>query len=161
MGDRTPAPRRVAHLLGPLWAVAAAVALLTAACGSGTGQASASDARSGAFLFANNCARCHGQNGTGGTAPTLNSKEFLTKADDLTIKNTVKVGLAGTQMPAWGRDFGGPFSDKQVNEILAYLRSLTPNAPSVPNWRAGNPSGTSTTAGPSVGASSTTSSSTP
>jgi mono/diheme cytochrome c family protein len=111
---------------------------LLAACGSGkpSAAAQAAQARVGATLFAANCARCHGPNGTGGSGPVLNSKEFL-RADDLTIKNTVRVGLAGTAMPAWGKQFGGPFDDKQIAELLAYLRSLAPSAPSVPNWRQG------------------------
>jgi len=132
-------------------AVAAAVAaLLLTACQGGGSRAA--DVKAGLVIFANNCARCHGQDGTGGTAPTLNSKEFLTTADDLTIKNTVKVGLAGTRMPAWGKEFGGPMTDKQIDQITAYLRSLEHSAPSVPNWRQGKTGAaagtTSTTATP-------------
>src|SRR6266545_1524632 len=67
-------------------------------------------ARLGEGLFANNCAACHGRAATGGSAPTLNSKQFLTST-----------------------------SDEQIRQLIAYLRSLEPNAPSVPNWRQGKP----------------------
>jgi Cytochrome c len=36
----------------------------------------------GSGLFANNCAACHGRAGIGGSAPTLNSKQFLTSTSD-------------------------------------------------------------------------------
>jgi thymidylate synthase (FAD) len=46
---------------------------------------------SGATLFATNCASCHGQSATGGEAPTLNSKEFLSQTSDAQASVTVRV----------------------------------------------------------------------
>ena len=40
-------------------------------------------------------------------------------------------------MPAWSLDYGGTLTDEQVTQIVTYLRSLEPNAPSVPDWRSG------------------------
>jgi mono/diheme cytochrome c family protein len=133
--------------LGPVRAAALAAAIAVAGFAAGAAGAAcgkdkpntAAQAKAGAGLFAANCATCHGANATGGTGPVLNSRQFLTTADDLTIKNTVRVGLAGTPMRPWGKEFGGPFDDKQIGQITAYLRSLEPNAPSVPNWRQGKP----------------------
>ncbi|MCL1693081.1 MAG: cytochrome c, partial [Actinomycetia bacterium] len=36
----------------------------------------------GTDLYELNCASCHGADGAGGVGPALNSKEFLTAADD-------------------------------------------------------------------------------
>jgi mono/diheme cytochrome c family protein len=142
--------------------VAAALALATSACGSSKPSkgAQANRVNQGAALFAANCAACHGPDATGGTAPTLNSKQFLTTADDLTIKNTVRVGLAGTAMRSWGKDLGGPFDDKQIAAIVAYLRSLEPTAPDAPNWRQGKAGGGTSTS-TSISSTSTSSTATP
>jgi cytochrome c oxidase cbb3-type subunit 3 len=140
-------------------ALSAAVALATTGCGSRKPN-KAVQVKQGAALFAANCAACHGTDATGGTAPTLNSKQFLTTADDLTIKNTVRVGLAGTAMRSWSKDLGGPFDDKQIETIVAYLRSLEPTAPDAPDWRQGKAGAASTSTSTSTTTSSSTTSST-
>ena len=92
----------------------------------------------GTELFATNCSSCHGKDATGGSAPVLNAKEFLQSTTDDQIRALVAGGISGTDMPAWSLEFGGTLTDEQVRQITTYLRSLEPNAPSVPNWRAGS-----------------------
>ena len=94
----------------------------------------------GTTLFANNCATCHGKGAVGGSAPVLNSKEFLKNTTDAQIKALIAGGVSGTDMPSWSLDFGGTLTDEQVTQITTYLRSLEPDAPSVPNWRQGRAS---------------------
>ena len=90
----------------------------------------------GEKIFATSCAQCHGKNGTGGgSAPTLNSKQFLKNTTDEQIFALVSGGVSGTEMPAWSLDYGGTFTAEQVRQVTTYLRSLEPNAPSVPGWR--------------------------
>ena len=92
----------------------------------------------GRTLFAANCAQCHGSEGTGGgSAPTLNSSQFLKSTADNQIVALVSGGVSGTEMPAWSLDYGGTFTDEQVRQVVTYLRSLEPQAPSVPTWRQG------------------------
>ena len=92
----------------------------------------------GKQLFANNCAECHGDNGSGGgSAPTLYSKEFLTNASDEQIHALISGGVSGTEMSAWSLDFGGTMTDEQVRQLVTYLRSLEKHAPSIPDWRTG------------------------
>jgi mono/diheme cytochrome c family protein len=98
-------------------------------------------ARIGAHLFEQNCATCHGKNAVGDTAPTLNAKEFLTSTSDDQIRLLVSGGVSGTDMSAWSLDYGGSFTDEQVRQIVAYLRRLEPDAPSVPDWRSGGSAG--------------------
>lgn len=123
-------------------ALAALAALAVAACGGGgSEEPSAADVAAGKDLFAANCAQCHGAEGTGGSGPVLKAKEFLEDMSEEQLANKIDVGIPGTAMVGWGRDFGGPFSDKQVDQVAAYLLSLKDTAPSVPNRRApaGNP----------------------
>ena len=89
-------------------------------------------------IFSANCAQCHGNNAAGGgSAPTLNSSQFLKNTSDAQIFALVTGGVSGTAMPAWSLDYGGTFTDEQVRQVATYLRSLEPRAPSVPGWRQG------------------------
>jgi mono/diheme cytochrome c family protein len=92
----------------------------------------------GKKLFADNCAECHGDNGTGGgSAPTLDSKEFLAKTSDAQIQALIGAGVSGSDMPAWGLDYGGTMTDEQVRQMVTFLRSREAKAPSIPDWRTG------------------------
>ena len=96
----------------------------------------------GKNLFATSCAECHGENGAGGgDAPTLASKQFLSGTSDAQIHALVAGGVSGTEMSAYGLDFGGTLTDEQVTQIVDYLRSLEHKALSVPDWRAGAQAG--------------------
>jgi len=97
----------------------------------------------GRQIFATSCAECHGKNGVGGSGPTLNAQQFLKDTTDEQIHLLIAGGISGTDMPAWSQDYGGTLTDEQVRQIVTYLRSLEPNAPSVPDWRQGH-SGTPT-----------------
>ena len=91
----------------------------------------------GSDLFAQSCAQCHGDQAIGGSAPTLNAQEFLASATDDQMQLIIQGGITGTAMSGWSIDFGGPITDEQILEIVTYLRSLEPDAPSVPDWRSG------------------------
>jgi mono/diheme cytochrome c family protein len=92
----------------------------------------------GTKLFSNNCSSCHGKGAVGGSAPVLYAKEFLKGSSDGQIMSLIAGGVPGTDMPAWGLEFGGTLTDEQVRQLTTYLRSLEPTAPSVPNWRSGH-----------------------
>ena len=90
----------------------------------------------GTQLFAVNCAQCHGKDASGGgSAPTLDSTQFLKSTSDDQIFALVSGGVSGTAMPAWSLDYGGTLTGEQVRQLITYLRSLEPRAPSVPAWR--------------------------
>ncbi|MGZ4694580.1 MAG: c-type cytochrome [Acidimicrobiales bacterium] len=91
----------------------------------------------GQQLFETNCSSCHGKGAVGGTAPVLNSKEFLKSASNGQIEHLIAGGVSGSDMPAWSLEFGGSMTDEQILQITTYLRSLEQNAPSVPTWRSG------------------------
>lgn len=91
----------------------------------------------GKQLFSTSCASCHGDNGVGGDSPTLNAREFLTATSDDQMRMIVAAGIPGTEMPTWDIALGGPLTDQQIQQVVAYMRSWEPDAPSVPNWRDG------------------------
>jgi mono/diheme cytochrome c family protein len=93
----------------------------------------------GRRLFVASCAECHGKQADGGSGPTLNAKEFLKTTTDAQMQLLISGGVSGSDMPAWSLDYGGTMTDEQVREVVTYLRSLEPHAPSVPGWREGKP----------------------
>jgi cytochrome c oxidase cbb3-type subunit 2 len=90
-------------------------------------------------LWGTNCASCHGTTGQGGTAPALNSQEFLTSVNDDQMHGIIAGGIPGTAMPAWLNDYGGPLTDEQIAALVTYIRSWEKDAPSVPDWRTPTP----------------------
>ena len=82
-----------------------------------------------------NCRNCHGENGEGVSAPTLNSQEFLQAASDEQTSLLISVGVPGTAMSAFGQDFAGPLTSEQVEAVTAFIRQWEDDAPEVPNWR--------------------------
>ena len=82
----------------------------------------------GERLFDITCTSCHGVDGYGSPmAPALNNALFLDSTSDAAIRQIIAMGVSGTVMPAWG----GRFSDAQMNDIVAYLRSLQATAPTI------------------------------
>jgi cbb3-type cytochrome c oxidase subunit III len=89
----------------------------------------------GAGTFATSCESCHGVRGTGGLAPAVGARDFLETADDVQIAALVTHGVPGTEMVAYGIDFGGPLTSTQIRAITSYLRSLEEDAATNPLWR--------------------------
>jgi mono/diheme cytochrome c family protein len=83
----------------------------------------------GRVLYGENCASCHGENGLGGVGPALNSRELLQSTVDEVFFGLTRIGIPGTLMPAWSQAFGGPFTDEQVSQIVAFIRAWEPDAP--------------------------------
>src|ERR1700739_793003 len=74
-------------------------------------------------LYQQNCAGCHGEQGSGGAAIALNSPVYLEIADDATIRRVTAHGVSGTAMPAFAQSSGGMLTDGQVDAIVAGIRS--------------------------------------
>lgn len=82
----------------------------------------------GAALFKKDCTLCHGDNGEGVSAPALNDKIFLNNTGDDRIFSTVSSGIPNTEMPAWNQSHGGPLTDEDVTQLVAFVRSWEPTA---------------------------------
>jgi mono/diheme cytochrome c family protein len=85
----------------------------------------------GQELYADNCATCHGTNGEGGMGPALNSRELLRSTMDETLAGLIRFGVPSSIMPAWGQAFGGPFTDEEVNQLVAHIRAWEATAPEI------------------------------
>ena len=83
----------------------------------------------GGVLFSEYCVMCHGQQGEGVDGPALNDSTFLASTADQTIFSLIASGVPGTEMPAWSQEHGGPFTDEQVRQLVAFVRAWEPNAP--------------------------------
>ena len=80
---------------------------------------SADTIASGANLFANNCAKCHGQNAVGkGSRPTLKSDRIAGTTDG-DIFWLLKNGNPYRGMPGWGA-----LPEQERWQLIAYVRSL-------------------------------------
>jgi mono/diheme cytochrome c family protein len=89
-----------------------------------------------------NCAGCHGNEGVGGQAPpfTLTDDEgefvasvtwrapalntVLLRFSKPELREILVYGRPGTPMPAWGVAGGGPLTDQQIDELIAYIDSI-------------------------------------
>ena len=87
------------------------------------------------------CTSCHGPAGVGGVknytllnangdfvaqvdwkAPALNTVLFRYSKDE--VKYILNYGRQNTPMPAWGAPGGGPLTDQQLDDVIAYLYSI-------------------------------------
>jgi cytochrome c oxidase cbb3-type subunit III len=75
------------------------------------------------FLYAKNCAACHGPEGKDGAAISLGDPLFLAIADDAVIRRIATTGVPGTPMPAFAASAGGMLTDKQIDAIVTGIRS--------------------------------------
>ena len=85
--------------------------------------------QAGQELFGENCNACHGQNGEGGVGPALNERTLLQSTKDEVFFGLIKTGVPGSLMPAWSQAFGGPFTDQQILQIVAFIRAWEATAP--------------------------------
>jgi cytochrome c oxidase cbb3-type subunit 3 len=105
-------------LSAPIAAAAFATALLAwSVPAAGAPQGRARELSTGKELFESNCSSCHGLDASGGLAPNI-QRMPATLGDEATAK-IIKGGVPGTGMPA----FAG-FTDAQINQIVAHLRTL-------------------------------------
>ncbi|MDE3090197.1 MAG: c-type cytochrome [Chloroflexota bacterium] len=111
--------------------VAALTLVLTTIGIFATAYAQGGDAAHGAQLFAQNCAVCHGDRAQGRVGATL-AKDFPGIRVDSLLKEIISNGVQGSVMPAWSKAKGGPMSDADVDDLVAFIRSLGHQAPTVP-----------------------------
>ncbi len=75
---------------------------------------------SGAELYKENCARCHGADGTGGKGPNLASEKRQAKWRESDVKLVNKITKGGMFMPS----FGKKLKAEEIKEIASYVRTL-------------------------------------
>ncbi len=86
------------------------------------------DARQGFLRYVLLCARCHGRRGEGVDAVALNNPRFLATASDGYIQYAISHGRTGTPM----RAFRDELEPQQIDDLVAFVRSLESAAPPYP-----------------------------
>ena len=137
----------VAFRGGPTWA---AVALLL---GLGCEPRDQTPVGRGARVFQRTCSGCHGADGRGvmrlglSKPPRdLTNAEFHASVSDDDLRRVIRVGK--NQMPA----FGGLMGDDDLNNVIAFIRTLPPGArpqpPAVPGPAPAPPASSATPESP-------------
>lgn len=87
----------------------------------------------GERIFSTTCVACHGENGSGGTGPALNSQQFLTSKTDEQVLQAITNGgwRPMSTMPA----FGDRLTTIELQALVEFIRAWEPTAPSVANPR--------------------------
>ncbi len=86
------------------------------------------DAKRGQQVYLAQCVKCHGDSTHRGTAPALHNPEFLAAASPAFLQHAIVNGRPPTPM----LPFGKTLRPEQIADILAYLKSLAPTAPTQP-----------------------------
>lgn len=99
-------------------------ALFGPKCGSC--HATPAENKSGQALYDAVCWFCHGTARQGNTAAPLGP---YPAAVDTEIGRLIAEGIAGTEMPAFGRDAGGPLTRAQIGSLVELLHTPLPEPP--------------------------------
>ena len=107
---------------------------------SARGNAPGSQVAEGAVAFERYCQLCHAKDATGyaaDNAPSLVSNTFLASAPNELIAAGIRMGRPGTAMAAYGKVRGGPLEEREIDALVAFLRSKGPSnhalPPALPN----------------------------
>jgi mono/diheme cytochrome c family protein len=84
----------------------------------------AASAALGAASYLLHCTGCHGVQGEGVDASPLRNSQFIQAGDDQNVFDTIANGRPDTEMPAWLPINGGPLTDAQIGDVVAYLHTL-------------------------------------
>jgi len=82
-------------------------------------------------LYSQNCAGCHGANGTHGAAPPLGDPVYLALVSDDTLRSVASKGRNGTAMSAFAQKEGGMLTEAQVDSIVRGIRQRWSNPSAV------------------------------
>jgi len=82
------------------------------------------DTAKGAAVYQTYCGRCHGTDGTGGSAGSIVDPNFLTMVSDQGLRTTVVVGRADLGKPDWRSNLPGrPMAEQEINDVVTWLVS--------------------------------------
>lgn len=89
---------------------------------------STGSATKGRQVYADHCQSCHGTAEQRSTAVHLANAMFLASASDAFLRAAIVRGRPGTPMEAWGAKLSPP----EIEDVVAYVRSLARAVPRVP-----------------------------
>jgi len=85
-----------------------------------------------AARYATYCALCHGLLGQGINGPALNNNPDVSKLTDDDLTRIISGGIADPNnpksllMPAWLQAYGGPLTEQDISDLVAFIRSSDP-----------------------------------
>ncbi|PWT76876.1 MAG: hypothetical protein C5B60_03585 [Chloroflexi bacterium] len=89
--------------------------------------------QTGAALYGQYCASCHGFLGQGINGPKLNNNPAISKFTNDDLTRIISGGIPGDpttptalSMPSWSNRFGGPLTDDDISYLVALIRSSDP-----------------------------------
>ena len=78
----------------------------------------------GARLYSQNCAACHGENGTGGIGVPLSLPSFQSTISDDYVRKTIQLGRPGRIMPAFTQ-----LKPDEIDAIVSHVRAWNKSKP--------------------------------
>ncbi|MER2597966.1 MAG: c-type cytochrome [Caldilineales bacterium] len=108
------------RLLGAGLLLAALLMLLSAVAWAQSGG----DITRGSQIFDANCAVCHGSDGKGRVGANL-SNQFSAIDPAAFTRAVIEQGVTGTPMIAWSKQYGGILDDQQIEDVVAFVSSLS------------------------------------
>lgn len=79
----------------------------------------------GAVVFQENCAVCHGEESQGGIGRSL-AKPWSGTQPEAYLTEVISRGIRGSVMPGWAQEHGGPLTEFEIADVVAYTLSLDP-----------------------------------
>ena len=87
------------------------------------------DTAQGKIAFQTYCARCHGADGKGiagggaNVAGSIVDSSYLALIGTQGLRDLVAAGMPGERMPDWQHDSARPMTEKEVDDVVAWLTS--------------------------------------
>ncbi|MEA3337450.1 MAG: c-type cytochrome [Chloroflexota bacterium] len=100
------------------------VVLMLLLIAAATVSAQEGDITRGSQIFDADCAVCHGPDGQGRAGSDL-SDPFPALFPEAFVHEVVANGVTGTTMPAWSQEKGGPLTDGEIDDVAAFVNSLS------------------------------------
>ncbi|MCP4426320.1 MAG: c-type cytochrome [Chloroflexi bacterium] len=85
----------------------------------------------GKHIYEEQCVSCHGAEGEGGVGTALNNRGLLKNTLDAVFFSVIRSGVPSTEMPSWSVDYGGPLTDEDIKNVVAFIRAWEPTAPEI------------------------------
>lgn len=84
------------------------------------------EAAMGAAVYMKYCSQCHGNLGQGVTGPGLRGDPFIRMSNDQAVFTKIALGdrKADNVMPGWLASKSGPLVADDINNVVAYLRTI-------------------------------------
>lgn len=110
--------------LGTMLFVSILSALLMALALTTIASAQDGDITKGSQIYDANCAVCHGSEGQGRLGANL-SAAFPSINPSAFLREVIARGVPGSAMPAWSQAHGGPLTEAEIDDVVAFVDSLS------------------------------------